>query len=164
MISPADLPLRDVHVPESVSWWPPAAGWWLLLIMVLLLVAGFILWRYWRIRRRLNPRRRARSALAGIRADYDRHGDSNKLLRDLSACLRRVALTVAPRTQVAALTGRAWLAFLDRHLPGQPFQSGAGRVLADGPYQKSANVDAEALLSLGEQAIEAMTRRRQGSD
>lgn len=164
MISPAELPLRDVHVPDGVSWWPPAPGWWLLLIVVLLLAAGFGLWRYWQFWHRWHPRIRARRALAGIRADYARHGDPKKLLRELSGCLRRVALTVAPRTEVAALTGQAWLAFLDRYVPGQPFQAGAGRVLADGPYQKSPEVDSDALLLLSEQAVEAMTRRRGGSN
>lgn len=161
-MAPSELPLRDVHVPTGVSWWPPAPGWWLLLVIVLLLVAGFGLWRYWRARRRRHPWRRACRALAGIRADYDRHGDPRRLLRDLSGCLRRVALTVAPRTEVAALTGRDWLAFLDRHVPGQPFQSGAGRVLAEGPYQPAPDFDAEVLLRLSEQVVEAMTRRGRG--
>lgn len=161
-MSPAELPLRDVHLPAGVSWWPPAPGWWLLLVAVLLVAVGFVLWRYWRFWHRWHPRYRARRALAGIRIDYARHGDPKTLLRDLSGCLRRVALTVAPRPEVAALTGQAWLAFLDHYVPGQPFQTGAGRVLADGPYQKSPDVDTDALLSLSEQAIEAMTRRRRG--
>ena len=31
--------LRDIHLPDPLSWWPPAIGWWLLVIGSLALVA-----------------------------------------------------------------------------------------------------------------------------
>lgn len=157
-MSPAELPLRDVHVPADVAWWPLAPGWWLLVLIPLVLAAGCAVWRYWRSWCSRQPRRRAHRALLRIRTAYAAHADSQRLLQDLSGCLRRVALTVAPRSEVAALTGQDWLAFLDRHVSGQPFQAGAGRVLAEGPYQPAVDFDAEALLSLSEQVVEAMTR------
>lgn len=158
-MSPTELPLRDVHVPGDVAWWPPAPGWWLLVLIPLVLAAGYAMWRHWRFRRSRQPRRCAHRALLRIRMAYAAHGDSRRLLRDLSGCLRRVALTVAPRSEVAALTGQDWLAFLDRHVPGQPFQAGAGRVLAEGPYRPAVDFDTEALLNLSEQVVESMTRQ-----
>lgn len=31
--------LKDIHLPESISWWPPAVGWWVLLLLVIVIVA-----------------------------------------------------------------------------------------------------------------------------
>ena len=30
--------LRDIHLPEPISWWPLAPGWWLLIIIALALM------------------------------------------------------------------------------------------------------------------------------
>jgi len=32
--------LRDVHLPDAVSWWPLAWGWWVLLILLTLSVGA----------------------------------------------------------------------------------------------------------------------------
>ena len=29
-----ELPLRDIHLPEAISWWPPAIGWWILAVLI----------------------------------------------------------------------------------------------------------------------------------
>lgn len=160
MMDPAELPLRDIHMPEPVSWWPPAAGWWLLAALAILSVLTVWLVRRWWLRRRWYPRRRAKHALARLRNGYALHRDDSRLIRELSACLRRTALTVAPRSEVAGLTGAAWLAWLDRFHDGQPYQTGVGRVLVDAPYQRQPGIDAQALLDLAATTIDAMTVKR----
>ncbi|MCX2893255.1 DUF4381 family protein, partial [Stenotrophomonas lactitubi] len=47
----ASLPLRDVQLPASPTWWPPAPGWLMLIALVLLLLAIFAVLA-WRRRRR----------------------------------------------------------------------------------------------------------------
>ncbi|MCB1720092.1 MAG: DUF4381 domain-containing protein, partial [Candidatus Competibacteraceae bacterium] len=103
--------LRDIHLPEPVSWWPPAPGWWLLVALSLVVVAG-LLW-LWRYRRRQTPRRVALAELTRLRADFQRDGDGAAVATGISALLRRLALTHFPRGQVAGLVGDAWLQFLD---------------------------------------------------
>jgi len=150
MIDPADLPLRDIHLPPPVGWWPPALGWWLLALAVLLLGIG--LWLLLRWYRRGRVRRAARAALEHLFAEHSRHGNDGRLLSELSVLLRRIALSRFPRRDIARLSGAPWLAFLDQALEGsrlaEGFSRGPGQVLAEGPYTPSAELDAAALKRL----------------
>ena len=143
-----ELPLRDIHVPDPVSWWPPAPGWWIL--MSLLLLAMLLGWFMHRRYKHNILRRAARQALRSIAEEYSRTGDGQVLARQLSILLRRLTLSCYPRHEVAGLTGSAWLSLLDRTLQGDEFQHGAGRVLIDAPYSVDSRVDGPALLRLCE--------------
>lgn len=139
--------LRDIHMPAPVSWWPPAPGWWALLALLPITVA--LAYAIHVHRRRNRWRGGALTELARLRDE-----PPERLLRELSVLLRRVAISRFPRHEVAALTGEDWLAFLDRTLgDGMPFRSGAGRVLLSGPYARNAEVDAASLLALCERWI-----------
>ena len=155
--------LKDIHLPPPVGWWPPAPGWWLL--AGLLLVLLFLAWRAWSRRKRARALRdEALAELAAIREAYAAHGDPRRLARDVSRLLRRVAISRFPREQVAGLVGEAWLAFLDRHLPGEDFAKGPGRILAEAPYRPATEAfDAGALFDLVQRWIETVTREQGGA-
>ena len=145
--------LRDIHLPTPVSWWPPAPGWWA--VLALLLLFGVLAYVVYSRRRRNRWRRSALSELEGLR-----DAAPERMLRGLSVLLRRVAISRFPRHDVAALTGEAWLAFLDRALgDGTAFQSGVGRVLISGPYAGDAQVDGASLLALCERWIKQLPAR-----
>lgn len=145
--------LRDIHLPAPVSWWPPAPGWWGVLALLLLL--GALAYVFYSRRRRNRWRRSALSELEGLR-----DAAPEQMLRGLSVLLRRVAISRFPRRDVAALTGEAWLVFLDRILgDGTEFQSGVGRVLISGPYADDARVDGAYLLALCERWIKRLPAR-----
>ena len=147
--------LRDIRLPDPVSWWPPAPGWWLL--AVLGLVLGFELMR--RLMRRLrSPSRAARRELVGIRGKYADSGDAAQLVITLSAFVRRCVLAGFPRPEVAGLTGDAWLEFLNRTGNTQGFTNGPGEALTSAPYQATATIDAQPLLEL----VEAWVNRALG--
>ncbi|HSD37998.1 MAG TPA: DUF4381 domain-containing protein [Rhodocyclaceae bacterium] len=140
--------LRDIHLPPPVSWWPPAPGWWLLVSLVLLVIAGVFIWR--RLRARNRWRQYALSELAKLRAQHAAQTlTSTRLIGDLSVLLRRVAISRFPREEVAALSGEAWLAFLDRMLgDAAEFRSPAGQLLSVGPYVRESSIDTQALGTL----------------
>jgi len=152
-----ELPLRDVLRPAAISWWPPAIGWWILAILIPLLL-GFAIWLYKRLTRKTAVKT-ARKLLANIKEDSKL--DQHQKLCELSALLRRVAITVSPRAKVAALTGRDWLAYLDSSLKNAPFSDGIGQLLMDAPYRKVQPTEQEIsqLISLCEGWLQAQTKQ-----
>lgn len=144
--------LRPLHPPAAIDWWPPAPGWWAL-AAVLLVLLGLAWWRY---------RRQAlrRAALTELRR-LERSGlDDRGLSAGVNLLLRRVALARYPREQVAALSGEAWLRFLDARTRVGGFCQGPGRVLASGPYAPACTLDRGALIGLARQWVQANAGRR----
>jgi len=108
MDDPAALShLADLVVPAPVPWWPPAPGWWILVAGCLAAIALSATVAADRYRR--NAYRRA--ALAELTAVGP---ETPQAAAVISAVLKRTALVAYPRSDVASLTGPAWLAFLDR--------------------------------------------------
>jgi len=151
------LPLKDIHIPEAIGWWPPAIGWWILAVLIPLLMVFFI-WIYKRLTRN-SAIKTAKKCLAAIKQDTSQ--DANQKLVELSALVRRVAISVAPRALAAGLTGRDWLAYLDQSVKDAPFTEGVGQLLAEAPYRKSAITDAEisSLISLCEDWLKTQAKK-----
>lgn len=97
--------LHDIVLPPEVPWWPPAPGWYLVLgiLLLLVLVLGHRAWQ----RYQANAYRRA--ALRELAVAQD--------VPSIAELLRRTALAVAPREEIAALTGDAWLDWLSARSP-----------------------------------------------
>jgi len=151
---PAQLPLRDIHLPPPTSWWPPAPGWWLLGFVLLVVPLALALW--WRARRRGALRRAALRELATLRAQA---GQANAAPTQLAAAaaqlLRRVSLALDPARRHVALTGDAWLARVRAIAPG--FEDPAlGEALLRAPYAPAVEVDASRLLGALEHWIRAL--------
>ena len=152
------LELRDIHLPEAVSWWPPAPGWWVLLLVFSGVAFWWARW-YWNGRGRRRVIREARQEFAEICARYHHDHCAERLLAELSILLRRVAISLYPG--VAGLTGQAWLRALDRCHGGNGFSAGPGRLLAVAPYRPQAPPrNMEVLIELIE--LWLRTQRRGG--
>lgn len=152
------LPLKDLHLPEAISWWPPAYGWWLLAILIPLFIV-LIYWFYKRLTRK-TALKAAKKILADIRQNNKL--DNFQKLCELSVLLRRVAISVFPRADVAGLTGRAWLEFLDGSLKDKPFSTGIGACLAEAPYRKvpPSGLEISQLISLCEDWLNHCTKQK----
>jgi hypothetical protein len=145
------LPLRDIHLPEPVSWWPPAPGWWLLLIAGVIIIAGLLVFS--RIRNSRALKRTVVAELSTVRERYDDNHDPVELVKSLSTLMRRASISFYPRSTAASLTGNDWLKYLDSRSQRKDFEQGSGRILASAPYlpaNSSIDTDPEDLLSLCE--------------
>jgi len=150
--------LRDIHMPEPVSWWPPAPGWWLLLALLLLCVVALFLWLKKRRQRQVKPQRYSRRDIVkAALAELDRldglaaaGADSGALAMELSALLRRtaIALHADDDARIAGLSGDDWLHWLDAQWDEHGFSEGCGRAVLDAPYQRHGQVDMASLLQL----------------
>jgi hypothetical protein len=124
--------LHDLVTPPPVPWWPPTPGWTIVLIAATLIllaaVVKFII--------RWQANRYRREALALL--------DSTPP-EQLSALAKRVALTVWPREQVADLTGKPWLEFLDRSGGLDLFTSGPGSPIEAIAFDPVAKAEASSV-------------------
>lgn len=140
-----NLPLRDIHLPEAISWWPLAVGWWIVIggFFILLLAASLFFWRLLKP----NLRKEAATTLVSIESAFQLHDDPHLCLSELSKFLRRAAISQKGVPQkIGSLTGEAWLEVLDRPLKKPAFSQGVGRILLTGPYSPQA--DKEQVIAL----------------
>jgi hypothetical protein len=153
------LDLRDIHLPGAPPWWPPAPGWWLLAALLLLLLAWGL---HVLLRRRRWQQQRARifGALAALQTGLSRERSPEQLSR-INGLLRRLALMRYPRSEVASLSGDAWLRFLDGSGGEGRFLNGPGWVLAEGPYRRQlpSDLDLDGFAALVRRWVELTTGR-----
>ncbi|MGC4075032.1 MAG: DUF4381 domain-containing protein [Nibricoccus sp.] len=155
--------LHDIIVPAAAPWWPPAPGWWWLVALVLwVFIVGGLRWL-----RHYRRNRYRREALVEL-------GRCEPLLRDpaqrvagvasIGVVLKRAALSAWPREKVAALTGPAWLAFLDRSNGSQhgKFINGPGHWLEIAAFDptKATGLDEPAARELATLARSWITHHR----
>jgi len=136
-MNPAEIPIRDLHLPQPVGWWPLAPGWWILTAIAVLGLA-WLLVRALRRYRRGRARRFALRELKRLEARYERGDNIVTLSREMSELVRRAMLAYAPRADVAGLTGDDWLRWLDAGLANPTFEAGPGRAIAELPYRDPA--------------------------
>lgn len=141
---PTDLPLRDIHLPDPVSWWPPAPGWWILLGLAVLLPLLFMWLR--KRRRKLALHQEVDQAVETLLQNYQQHQDNRQLLHDITALLRRIALSYCERENVAAVTGQAWIVELHKLSGQEVFDNHSQRLLIQAAYMPGIPEHLEPLI------------------
>jgi len=139
------LELRDIHLPDAVSWWPPAIGWWMLLLAVILLLLALFL--FVKKLKQVSVRKTALNDFKTIKAGYDEHQDKIILSQQLSQLLRQILLSSYTRNDVASVSGEQWLAMLKQSHPKGEMELDWLETITLSSYQKQADYDADRLLS-----------------
>ena len=151
--SPSNIPadpldkLKDIHLPDAVSWWPLAPGWWILLVLFLLMIA-IALYLYIRSQRKSHQEIIIEQALQLFDSLQEQSLNSKTLIMELSELLRRTAISLYGRDKVANLAGENWLLFLNDYGSTKAFTEGVGQALADQPYRPEVDYHRQALLGL----------------
>jgi len=154
-MNPEALPLRGIHLPESVNWWPIAPIWWVLLAIVIIIPFAIVQYRKWRAARFITI---ALKQLAAIENNYQQHQDSSRLVKDFSIFLRQCVMTLQRRGDTASITGEDWLQLLDRLGKTEKFTQGEGRVMLTAPYQNQPISNVEAIQKLVENWVKTAYR------
>lgn len=124
--------IDEIVLPEPVSWWPQTIGWKLLALALGL----WLLYRLYRAAELWWKNRYRRAALAQLDALQRQAPEQYEaVLASLPELLKATALHAYPRTEIAALSGDEWLAFLDSHYDGPAFSDKPGRQLLTVAYQ-----------------------------
>lgn len=97
--------LHDIVLPAAVSNWPLATGWYVL-SGILVLMGMYLVYRFWIKWKADAYRRAALQELSNI-----------KDISGIAELLRRTALAVVPRIEIAEKTGPAWADWLAGNCP-----------------------------------------------
>lgn len=127
--------IKEIVLPEPVSYVPQAVGWWILLGCVSLLLTWWI-YRYYNRWRGSRYRREALMELSVIEQLLSQEPERTSALIGISALIKRTAIEAFGRSNVAELSGHLWLEFLDRTGSTDRFSKGPGRLLPEFSYAK----------------------------
>ena len=155
------LELRDIHLPEPISWWPLAPGWWLLVATIVFIIAAIFLFRRYQKKQALKKQVLAEFEI--LCAQHEQDKNTLSLLRSLSILLRRACISFYPRSEVASLTGDAWLAFLNTTGNEENFNSEQARLIATAPYlseKTPLDIDAGKFIELCQNWLKAQPNKK----
>lgn len=126
---PASLQnLNDIVLAEAVTWWPLAIGWYYL-FGVLMVALAWLVYRTLRVWRSNAYRRAAVHQLQLLAKDIEDAEKRDAGLRQVPVLLKRTALSVYPRSQLASLTGESWLDFLNSKVSSASFNNNTAALL-----------------------------------
>ena len=100
-------------------------------------------------------RRAALAELTGLIDESATDANNETKLREAAEILKRTALAGAPRVDVAKLSGRPWIEWLNTHGTGVVFRGAVARLLEQRVYQGAASDVSEEDLHEAVKAIRA---------
>jgi hypothetical protein len=151
--------LKDIHLPKAVTTWPIAPGWIILSILLFCIVC-YTGYRWYSQRRKKYTAHFALAKLNKLRALMVENPEKINIAAEISILLRRTALHYFQRDEIAGLSGKEWLCFLNRSGDTTHFTSETGYLLTDAPYQKNTLADLTPLFSLAQTWLKTISKNK----
>lgn len=117
--------LKEIALPEVVSYTPETLAWYILFAVIFLLVL-FLLWKSYKRYKKNLYRKTALKDLSIIKKE--------KAYRELPILIKRIVLVFTEREYIASLSDQKWLEFLNNSYNGNEFLSDTGKILIDLSY------------------------------
>jgi len=126
--------LRDIQLPEPVTWWPVAPGWWGIALLLLLSIF------YFAFSRRRKNSNNLDHQLKQVYTDFQNNGDTQQYYSRITRLLREAALDYtnqgsSGRHSAVALHGVRWVDWLQQR-SGIQLSLSVRTLLSDTCYQK----------------------------
>ena len=152
--------LRDIHLPDAVSWWPPAIGWWILLALV---IAAFIfIPKLFRRVTFIPLKKVANNTFKNIIDKYKSNNDNALFIIETSQFLRQTVMSYYGREDVAQLTGEKWVQALNDLTEQVHFNDEIKLTLIQAPYQKNSHIDAEQVIHAVQSWLSSLPKQPKG--
>ncbi|WP_018624272.1 DUF4381 domain-containing protein [Kangiella aquimarina] len=126
--------LRDIHLPEGVSWWPLAIGWWIVIAIIITVIVLLI------AKAIVSKRRQRFARYALIELDQVKRNADKDWLMQTHHIMRRASLCYFPKSQVAVMDNKHWVILL--------YQTGSNiwsqqslQLLEEGIYRNPDSID-----------------------
>lgn len=152
--------LRDIHLPDAISWWPPAIGWWILLFLIILAIV--FIPKIYRHLTFIPFNKVAISRFENIIISYNNDKNAKNLVIDTSKLLRQIAMTYYGREEVAHITGTKWIDVLNEMTEEIHFSDEIKQCLVSAPYQKDISIDSMQLINATKEWLSALPNKIQG--
>ena len=141
---PEALPLRDV-IALAPGWWPPAPLWWLIALLALWVMFKGLKWMLSVFRGEYSFLKKA----ALIELDQLKtqpNLSDQQFCAAVSSLLKRVARRRFQDRNIAHLSAKKWLDFLDETVGVITFSQSGGEALYDAQYRPDAQINRTALM------------------
>ena len=136
--------VAEILPPESVNWLPTTVGWRVLAVVLLVVT----LRQVWRSAQHWLRNRYRGAAIRELEEISTACVSLDAQLTAISRLLKATALQAYPREEVAALTGRGWIEWLNATGGRATFSKESRYLLAEHVYRRQAEVTEQALLTL----------------
>ena len=131
--------LRDVHLPEPVSWWPLAFGWWLLIAFGCIAIIAMLIFLH-RKKQQNQYRKEALLQLDNVYSIWQQDKNTVAYLQSVNAVLKRSIQHTKGASHFLRLSGVNWVSSLNS-LVKKPLSEQTQNALSIDCYQAHSDAD-----------------------